>query len=709
MDSKLSKAPLTKTIVAWMRRKVLNERGAAMFVVLALLLIMTIIGVATLETSVDEATITQNSRRNSETFYVAEAGVALAKATLWNQYFASSMSDPVKPANDAGNLAAYSAFLTNMGVMQDKKSTILSDHPMDTQHKIASVTVDRIDIPGGVILTIKSTGADFDGATSTVTEVVTIGGALFSGFDFAILSKNVNCIMCHLKADNVDRVFNTDPLKQDTYDRVKIASLESMLIRTTSAESFIAGTLYTRGNITDKDGVPITDLSPTNKGVGGYKFDNVSGHISEPLATTKLTTSGSNPPTPLENLYLNYPTDEADMTDGKLPTTFPPPFADTDGDQMVDQSEFDVVADNALGSISGGVIYTVPNGATYTTGAFPGSSNTTSISQDYKGNVILVGTVANPIILNKDVAIDGDVIIRGVVKGTGQILARGNVYVVGDVTYADGVNGSGGRSFGQSADGVKNALSVAAGGNILVGDYLTPSGGNINSATSIDPGNLVKGEKFSFTMSEITLFNRMEWTKTQATLPDSKGAKVTNSTYVPGYKPRYYAMGDGDPVYIYNKPKVVSGKATGTYWDVATNTWKGSEHISGYDTTLATRITQSDPALSNATVVELSSNNNWISETDLKKLNMIDEASRASGQSYKFDGQLYTNNSIFALARSGSKSKGIMDVNGSLVSADMGILTAGGLNLNYDTRLKEFLKIKDDSDVEFTRLGWYEQ
>jgi hypothetical protein len=303
--------------------------------------------------------------------------------------------------------------------------------------------------------------------------------------------------------------------------------------------------------------------------------------------------------------------------------------------------------------------------------------------------------------MNGDIAIDGDVIIQGTIKGTGQILARGNVYVTGDLTYADGTSG-GNRTFGVAADGTQNALSLASGKNILVGDYLTSSGGNLTDKTSVDPGNLSSGEKFSFTQSEMTLFNRGEWTKTQQLLPDKNGNPVTNSTYNSSYVPRYYTMNDGDPVYIYNKP--AAGK--GTYWDPATTSWQGIEHIDAYNLSLLTKLNAGDPALAGAKTMALSSTNSWISSSNLKSLWIADDAKRPAGTEFKIDGQMYSNNSIFTLARSKGKTGGKMTVNGSIVAADVGILVPQALKMNYDQRLKSFLKIKDNSKVAVAQASW---
>ncbi|RME21006.1 MAG: hypothetical protein D6800_12565, partial [Candidatus Zixiibacteriota bacterium] len=208
------------------------------------------------------------------------------------------------------------------------------------------------------------------------------------------------------------------------------------------------------------------------------------------------------------------------------------------------------------------------------------------------------------------------------------------------------------------------------------------------------------------TMSEITLFNRGEWTKTQQFLPDINGNLVPNATYIPGYKPRYYTLNPGDPVYIYNK---MDSKGKGTYWDPVTNTWKGKEHVSSYDLTKLTKLDPGAPELVGATISPLSSTNDWISPDVLKSFWNNDEASRAAGDEFSIDGQLYTNNSIFTLARKASNTQGKMLVNGALVAADLGILAGNGLQLNYDQRLKNFLKIKDDSKITLTRVAWYSE
>ncbi|MFQ6009106.1 MAG: hypothetical protein ACE5K8_09175, partial [Candidatus Zixiibacteriota bacterium] len=634
-----------------------KQTGGAIIVVMVILLMASLVAIQMFSITDDDMSISFNTQDASKAFYAAEAGLAIARSKLWADYVNWASVDPYKEAGKVGNRGTYIAFLDHLGLSDSSQVNLAENVLLGEGHMIDSVVASRIDQMGVTELTVTSTGQSLNYGSHTITSVLQVEGEIFKGFEFAILANTVNCIMCHATIDNAERVYNADPVKTGTFDRVKIASLESLLLRTNSADSKIAGTVYTRGIVTDKEGNPIFDLSPTGNGLEGYEFSDIDGKIIEPLNTVPLTNTTGSPLPQYGNLYLNYPTGEDEMTDGSLPASFPPPFPDDNGNKMVDDEEFTKIKEQVTGSITGGIIYGVKENQSYNDGTLPSSGNEEIISQSYTGNLILVGTEENPLIINYDIAVDGDVLIQGKVKGTGQIYARGNVYVTGDLTYADGEE-SGNRTFGVADDGTMNALSIAAGKNIIVGDYLTTKEGNL------DPGNLSNGEKFSFTMSEITLFNRSEWSKTQQFLPDENGGMVPNPGYIEGYKPRYYVLNDGNPVYIYNKNE--GGK--GTYFDPSTNTWLGKEHISSYDLNVLTKIDPGDPELDNATIVSLNSTSDWISPEVLNSIWTNDEANRIDGEPFKIDGQLYTNNSIYALTRKSSKTGGKMVVNGALVA-----------------------------------------
>src|SRR6185369_6987070 len=205
------------------------------------------------------------------------------------------------------------------------------------------------------------------------------------------------------------------------------------------------------------------------------------------------------------------------QTDGEVPTIFPPLFGDENANRIVDDSEF--AAKAATGGTASGYGYVIPKGSVYG-GTTVTNMNPVSLNGTVSGNLILTGTAANPIKINGQITVDGDVVVQGVVKGTGSIVARGNIYVSGDLTYND-ATAAGKRTYGTAADGTTNTLALGAGGNILVGDYLTPKGGSLTTVGTLMNGTTATG--FGFTMSQLSIFNRNEWKKTQKTLPDSRG------------------------------------------------------------------------------------------------------------------------------------------------------------------------------------------
>jgi hypothetical protein len=95
-----------------------------------------------------------------------------------------------------------------------------------------------------------------------------------------------------------------------------------------------------------------------------------------------------------------------------------------------------------------------------------------------------------------------------------------------------------------------------------------------------------------------------------------------------------------------------------------------------------------------------------------------DEAARrakSGRQPFRFDGLLYTNNSIFGVVRGNQRHKsamwGTMILRGGIVGSDLGLLITDngdpngtGLRLYYDKRVDAFLNVEDPTQVQFARL-----
>lgn len=106
---------------------------------------------------------------------------------------------------------------------------------------------------------------------------------------------------------------------------------------------------------------------------------------------------------------------------------------------------------------------------------------TGGINKTYNGNVILVGTATDPIRLDQDIYVTGDVIIKGYVTGRGGIYAGRNMYIAGNLMAANppdapnvgicaGITDKTACAKKNIAAG-KDELRAAARANIVVGDY----------------------------------------------------------------------------------------------------------------------------------------------------------------------------------------------------------------------------------------------
>ncbi len=89
-------------------------------------------------------------------------------------------------------------------------------------------------------------------------------------------------------------------------------------------------------------------------------------------------------------------------------------------------------------------------------------------------NVVLVGTAANPLVIDGPVVVESDVVIKGVITGKGSIYAGRNVHIVGNITYAHApswpkpmADAEGVRAANAGAD----LVAFAAKGSVVVGNY----------------------------------------------------------------------------------------------------------------------------------------------------------------------------------------------------------------------------------------------
>lgn len=757
-----------------------NEGMALVFSMIAIIVIAGLLGTVMVRM--------QSAKKNTDDAVnmivleeAAQAGIDMAVKELWRSYIESS-------GNTTGNWASYRSYLdNNLGIPinedlnfngekdedevgngngqfetlpanMDYRGKLLFEDPRPivdpetgrTLATLESVYVARYDETQVSWLTVRAT-ATIGERSKTAVQVFEIGANSEDLFQFAFITNNATCIFCHADIKSLPLEYNNNPSHYGDFDRVKIASLESLLIRENEADSTVAGSIYTRGKVYKKNGSLFTPSSLASADFKAAQISQENGKIIQDsygnMSMTNLQDAGVDENGHLEqfaSLYKDYPTNPEEQTDGSLPTTFPPPYPDVDEDRYVDDEEFNAAVESAngsidfefgqedtSGSISAGVAYGVPHGTVFSGDALPTDSNGAldDLGTDgvYDGNLILVGTNDDPIRINKTVAVNGDLVIKGKVQGDGVIYARGNAYIVGDTTYADDVD------FGVNEQGETNAFALAAGGSIVMGDYLTVravnhsardndlfptwskysihyrdehrSGTDYKNGTtetlnygyfdpySVDAGEETpgrQGQQYSFTQSELTLFNKLELDRAVAD---------------PDYVPRFYGLRESQPdnIYIWDMKQSPSGKEEHSVTYVYPGVNRLDEYIidKGY----------SEDILDRAAFHYLNPQSNWMSEETLRKIWFADEMSRSRGDEFKFDGLLYSNNSIFAIVssygRHKSNKEGKMTIRGGLVSADLGIFSPGGLDFLYDPRVERFLTVRDEQNVTLARTAFY--
>lgn len=537
-----------------------QQRGTALFAVVPIAILMMSLMVAFVGTSVEtsranvsdtDAFRARAAAQNAASLAIADVwgdfeAVAQGQEQLWrlrthldNQGF-SNQADATSPKG--------SKYIDNIGLAANKEG----------RFEIDGVEIERLDVyrvdnwdSTDIVIEVDAvTRRGKDGSSrerrSSIQEVFQISPPEWDGLDYALLANNINCLLCHTNIDNAERFYNQNGALAGSFDSVKVGTIESIHFRA-DPDSKVAGVMLIGADALLGDGHEVSDWSVFNlegaaASAGGTVAKIMEDNFGNPLYGG-LEIFDASSPSASANMYLDFYAN-ADATDYSLPTSFPSPFPDNGGydpvtgqprtdladNGIVDDSEFFSAVAGSAGNIGGGKISVIPVGdkidrsnewAAMKNGSDP------SITGITEGNVFLHGTKNDPIILDGQVAIDGDVIISGYVKGSGSIKARGNVYIPGDVLYADG-GGKTNRTFGMASDGTENNLAIAAGGNIVMGDYFHRAWGQGN------PADGTSGGSFNFTMDELAIFNRMEWIKTQPTLP-GKAEKIQTGEKVITY------------------------------------------------------------------------------------------------------------------------------------------------------------------------------
>jgi hypothetical protein len=403
-------------------------------------------------------------------------------------------------------------------------------------------------------VTLASSAIDSSGNTQTVLRTVWFGDNDI--FNLALLSERVDCMFCHLT------------VKGDvgSLDKMRPGWGKEGEKELSGAGSIIDGNVYSSKTVT-KDKAGANDINGATLTAGKTLNENYAG--------------------------------------SKLPL-------DADDNPAFPGLDRDTIKGNASGSIQGGNISQVAAGSTWANK----QPATGGISKFYDGNVVLEGTLANPIVLDGDVYVSGDVVIKGVVTGRGAIYSGRNMYVAGNLTNKNKADkpGTGICSTIADDDAGRDACAVlnikagrdetrlSAGNNMVLGDYTEKDA--IGNQTSIRDrqsaeyyrsqfGLTAGTERYVKTGSSEELQKKLD-----GTFVDQMGRPVSSSDV------KTYGTGSNDPYRPIIAPGSTDSSGQFQSWlsdaeyqgilgseSLANNTWR-----SGFSDTLNKAISNADKA-----------------------------------------------------------------------------------------------------------------
>lgn len=629
--------------------------------------------------------------RTSQAQFAAEAGLDDAVAAVWHRLWGGI--PPIQRSLNRYNteLGKDPLKLGTVGAVYTSGKVTLSSGSSYTYEIRRLPDVVSNGAIQSIRLRVRATGTLPDGKTTRVLQSDFAVQRGFFPFDFALLTNKAECLFCHADIKSLD-AFKGPPDPNDPrtwWNRAKVGVLDSLIMRGDEHAGTVSGSLLTRGRVYQQSGTPgVSNRLYTNVTVGQDKISRTQPAAinSNPdhQADCEANPAGCNIK---RALYLNYPTGSSasDFPDGELPTNFPLPIPDTNNNRLIDDDEWRAALDESVAGMSD--MY--PNGRlTADMQIGPGSlswggARQTRNSSDlgsFPNTVILDGR-QNPIQVEGTVFINGDLILRGKVSGNGTLMARGNVYILGDLSY-DCSASQGRADCDYSQQNTLPQLSLIAGGSVLVGDYATVSTlfdrtldllqpGNVQASFTYCKANPADSERCgprrepNFVLTQMANFNRDELWKA---LDD------------PNYTPRFYTYGEGEVYYTDNCAH--NAQQYGAYRSLSEAvSARGEVKLCAGDREVGERAKRMPsplpPNVARAAKLEL--NPRGFAPEAIKGLWI--ESMRGRGTApLRTDGLLYSANSIFSVLpqdNPGALTKGQWDLRGGLVAPDTGILAPG--------------------------------
>lgn len=342
-----------------------SERGSALFVAVLLVVVGFLTLMFVSELASNNFKRTDDYLGREQAFYAATGGSDFVVSDIWGKFLHE------RAVVQADEFYSFRNFLANKITFNTEggTATLANQTTLDITNyngtRLGNATISRVRLtrrdyndPAGSTtlftdLQIETEAVTDAGARVWASRVVgTKSHQPFTGLDFAVLTKNITCSLCHMHVQSLDKVLNTNASNFGKYSKIRVGTTELLAMRPGSANTLLEGALYHRGRIEEEfSGNAISYGTVTSSTVKTTSQDNEKGTVKQNLtngavevislnSTGVADTSSYRKTNGLDD-DKDGTTDEADEGSG----TRDRDSADNDGDNNVDESDEIVLYD----------------------------------------------------------------------------------------------------------------------------------------------------------------------------------------------------------------------------------------------------------------------------------------------------------------------------------------------------------------------------
>jgi hypothetical protein len=405
-----------------------GQRGSAFFVVLILSLVSVVMVGVFMKTSIDRMRGVEVQAMENATYNAAESGLNMVIEEVWRTYKETKAFKRIAVLNSLDGKNAEKDRIAHTGLRLDPCTFDVF------VREVRAVGSDYADVE--IVCTAQSART-----TKTLMAVVRFGRQSSHIFDHAYFINNFGWLW--------------------------------------GSSITMHGDVRSNGNFSTKDALVNGDvLASENPEIGAAgTVEGGSRHqsIADYNATAPANARPTNPSAPTEDLNSNGVLDEGEDANGNgvLDEYYRKGGYDGESELLPSQAAVEMPY---LGDLEYYRNLAVAEGGTLSQG---GTTVVDAVLGDVVGekdSILLVGTDANPIVLDGPVVVESDVVLRGVITGQGTIYAGRNVHIIGDLKYADGPSWEKPVYDGDElwkVNKTKDMVGLAAKGSIVIGNYTT--------------------------------------------------------------------------------------------------------------------------------------------------------------------------------------------------------------------------------------------